>query len=407
VSARAVTATVAAAVLAGLLLSALVGVVYGWDGGRTTAEILVPLGAATALLAGWLVRRRSRLGGLRRQFLVGGALALAPLLLGTVLFTAVMFVNAHDAFLTAMLAAYATALGCGVSWLLARGALADVTAIDRALERVGDGERELAIARGGADELAVLAAGVETMAARLAAEERARRDLIQAISHDLRTPLTSLRLLAEAVDDGIVDPARQHDYLGRMTTHVRSLGALIDDLFELTRIEAGDIHWTLERIPLDALVAETVEAMRMQAAARSISVLAETPRAPVPAEANADQIQRVLFNLIQNAIRHTPADGAITVRLEPAGDRVEIEVADTGPGIAAAERDRIFEPFYRGGEDAVRNDDGSGLGLAICRAIVEAHGGTIWLADSARGARIRFSLPGAAAAAEAAALTPS
>lgn len=388
----------AAAVLLGLLLSALVGVVYDWHGARLTAEILVPVGAATALLAGALVRRRDRLGGLRRQLALGGALALAPLLLGTGLFTALMFVNAHDAFLTGLLAVYATLLGCCVSWLIARGALADVAAVEQALERVGDGDRAPRIATGGADELAALAAGVERMTARLGAEERARRDLIEAISHDLRTPLTSLRLLAEAVDDDLVDDATRHDYLGRMTTHVRALGTLIDDLFELTRLEAGEIRWTLEQVPLDALIAETVEAMRLQGAARSIAVRAETPAAPVPASANPEQIQRVLFNLIQNAIRHTPADGAVTVRLEPAGDRVEIEVADTGPGIAPADRDRVFDPFYRGGEAAARSDGGAGLGLAICRAIVEAHGGTIWLPACAEGARVRFSLPSAATA---------
>lgn len=382
----------AGAVLLGLLLSALVGVVYDWDGARTTAAILVPLGAATALLADALVRRRERLGGLRRQLALGGLLALAPLLIGAGLFTALMFVNAHDAFLTGLLAVYATLLGLGVSWLIARGQLADVATVETALERIGDGDRTPRITTGGADELAALATGVERMAARLGSEERARRDLLQAISHDLRTPLTSLRLLAEAVDDGLVDNATRHDYLGRMTTHVRALGTLIDDLFELTRLEAGDVRWSLEQVPLDALIAETVEAMRVQGAARSIAVRAETPSAPVPASANPEQIQRVLFNLIQNAIRHTPADGAVTVRLEAAGDRVEVEVADTGPGIAAADRERVFDPFYRGGEAAARSDGGAGLGLAICRAIVEAHGGTIWLPACEQGARVRFSL---------------
>ena len=101
----------------------------------------------------------------------------------------------------------------------------------------------------------------------------------------------------------------------------------------------------------------------------------------------------MLFNLIQNAIRHTPADGSVVVRAAPAGDAVEIEVADTGSGIAAAERDRVFEPFYRGGTDAARTSDGAGLGLAISRAIVEAHGGRIWLADAGAGTAVRFSLP--------------
>jgi signal transduction histidine kinase len=102
----------------------------------------------------------------------------------------------------------------------------------------------------------------------------------------------------------------------------------------------------------------------------------------------------VLFNLIQNAFRHTPADGSVTVAAESNGTDVTVEVADTGNGIRADERDRVFEPFYRG--DASRTNDGSGLGLSICRAIVEVHGGRIWLADSARGTRVRFTLPRAA-----------
>jgi signal transduction histidine kinase len=112
-----------------------------------------------------------------------------------------------------------------------------------------------------------------------------------------------------------------------------------------------------------------------------------------PARANPEKLQRVLFNLIQNAIRHTPADGSVVVRAQPAAAGIEIEVADTGEGIAPAERERVFSAFYRGGADAARGGDRSGLGLAVSRAIVEAHGGRIWVADSAQGTRVRFSLP--------------
>jgi signal transduction histidine kinase len=100
----------------------------------------------------------------------------------------------------------------------------------------------------------------------------------------------------------------------------------------------------------------------------------------------------VLFNLIQNAIRHTPADGSVTVRAASAGSSVEIEVADTGAGIPAPDLERVFDPFFRGGTEAARTRNGAGLGLAISRAIVEAHGGRIWVEDAARGARVRFSL---------------
>ena len=114
------------------------------------------------------------------------------------------------------------------------------------------------------------------------------------------------------------------------------------------------------------------------------------------ARGNPEALQRVLFNLIQNAIRHTPADGSVVVRAEPAhGPAVEIEVADTGQGIATQQRQRIFEPFVQGPTRAAGANGSAGLGLAIARAIVEAHGGRIWLAETGRGTHIRFTVPAA------------
>jgi signal transduction histidine kinase len=120
-------------------------------------------------------------------------------------------------------------------------------------------------------------------------------------------------------------------------------------------------------------------------------VAADVPPLPHLARADPEKLQRVLFNLIQNAIRHTPADGSVTVRAQPAGDWVEVEVADTGPGIARDERERIFDPFVR--SEAARPAGGAGLGLAISREIVEAHGGRIWVAESDVGTRVRFVIP--------------
>ena len=124
--------------------------------------------------------------------------------------------------------------------------------------------------------------------------------------------------------------------------------ALIDDLFELSRLEAGDIRWTLERVSLDELVTDTIAAMRVHAELKGVAVRADLPDSLHLARANPEKVQRVLFNLIQNAIRHTPADGSVVIRAEPVADRIEIEVADTGDGIDAAERELVFGPFYRG-----------------------------------------------------------
>jgi signal transduction histidine kinase len=249
--------------------------------------------------------------------------------------------------------------------------------------------------------LALVGAALATgLAVRLAMEERsrrqiedARRQMVAAVSHDLRTPLASLRLLVEAIDDGVVEGETRERYLGEMRTHVEALTALIDDLFELSRIEAGEISWTMERIELSRLIDETVAAMRGPAEARGVALAAELPPGEVPAQANAEKVQRVLLNLIQNAIRHTPADGSVTVRARTAPGGVEVEVADDGKGVPAGESERVFEAFYRGDES--RSDDGAGLGLAISRAIVEAHGGRIWLEDGSPGTRVHFTLKSA------------
>jgi signal transduction histidine kinase len=143
-------------------------------------------------------------------------------------------------------------------------------------------------------------------------------------------------------------------------------------------------------VRLSDLVQETVEAMRRENVAR---LVVDVPGDLVPARAAPEQIQRVLFNLIQNAIRHTPADGSVTVRAAIAGDGVQVEVADTGSGIADGDRERIFDAFFQGGEGAARTNGSAGLGLAISRAIVEAHGGQIWLEPSPAGTSVRFTLP--------------
>ena len=241
---------------------------------------------------------------------------------------------------------------------------------------------------------AALAAGLavrQTMEERMRRQvEDARRGLVAAASHDLRTPLASLRLLVEAIDDGVAGEDRDR-YLTEIRTHVAVLSDLIDDLFELSRIEAGDISWTMRQVELGELIGDTVAAFRTSAEERGVHLAAELPAGRVVAEADAEKVQRVLFNLIQNAIRHTPADGSVTVRAKGGPGGVEVEVADSGEGIPAGEGERVFDAFYRG--DSSRNEDGAGLGLAISRAIVEAHGGRIWLEDADPGTRVRFTLP--------------
>ena len=375
-----------------IALGGVVAIGYGAGDGVIVGVALAVLGAGVLGLAHALARRRPRLGPLRRQFAVGVAIAVGQLVVLAVLAAQLMFVSTHDAVLLMVVVVFAGVVAVRAAQLFAANAMRDVEALRDTLVAVGEGSRLPAPVTGSADELAQLARAANTAIAKLDRAETARGNLIAAVSHDLRTPITSLRLLAEAVDDEIVDADTRRGYLGQMRTHIDVLSDLIDDLFELSRLESGDIQWTLERVPLGQLVEEAVDALQPQADAKGVRVRADVREHP-PARANPEKVQRVLFNLIQNAIRHTPADGSVTVLAETVNGCVEIEVADTGDGIGDDDRPRVFEPFYRGGSDAARTRAGAGLGLAISRAIVEAHGGRIWLADAPSGTRVRFSLP--------------
>jgi len=373
---------------------------YGSRDGLLMALFMLVCGAPAIAGAHLLARRRAAAGSLARQLTTGTVAAVAPAMLGVGAIGALMFVSAHDAFTLGVLLVLAALLTAYSAAVLARGVMRDIETVRDGLRAVGEGRRDVDIVTDARDEVAELAAAANLMAGQLAEREaerdmaeKARRDLVAAVSHDLRTPLTSLRLLSEAVEDELVDPETRRRYLAQMSVHMRSLSALIDDLFELSRLEAGDIEWSMQQVALDELVCETVEAMRPHAERKMVVVRAEVNGSVAPAQANPEKLQRVLFNLIQNAIRHTPADGSVTVCAESNSTSVEVEVADSGEGVLKEERDRIFEPFFRGGEGKSRTGEGTGLGLTICRAIVEAHGGRIWLADSEAGTRVRFSLP--------------
>ncbi len=359
-----------------------------------------PTGHGASLIA----RARSWAGSLPRQFAIAVALAVAPVLIALVVFGWLMVISGDAVAEIAAIVIAAGGVAIGGARLFAHQITDDVSAIGRGLDAVARGERDVTIETAARDELRALAESANAMSAQLAAEERARtqsedarRNLVAAVSHDLRTPITSLQLLTEAIGDDIVDGEHRRAYVDRMRTHIGALSSLIDDLFELSRLEAGDITWSLHQIELHELVEETIEAMRVQADAKGVQVTATLPGEPTLARANPEKLQRVLFNLIQNAIRHTPTDGSVVVRAEPSPAGVEIEVADTGAGIAPDDRAGVFTAFYRGGPDAARTGEGAGLGLAVSRAIVEAHGGRIWLADSVQGTRVRFSLPEAVA----------
>jgi signal transduction histidine kinase len=204
--------------------------------------------------------------------------------------------------------------------------------------------------------------------------EAQRQDLITAVSHDLRTPLASLRAMAEAIDEGVVDDApTMRRYAAEMRRSAESLGALVDDLFELVQLEPEAIEAEARRATVEEVVDAAMAACDAHAQRKRLRLETELNGAgDAPC---SPRLGRVVQNLIQNAIRHTPADGTVRVEAERRPGALRLTVSDSGEGIPAHSLDRVFEPFWRG--DSARAGEGSGLGLALSKRIVEALGGEI------------------------------
>lgn len=272
----------------------------------------------------------------------------------------------------------------------------DIRALQDGLQAVADGDRAVRLRAIADDDLGELARVANRMIERLADDEArwetafaAHHDLVASASHDLKTPLAALSVLAEAIRDEVGDVHARDRYVGQLATQVQILGVMVDDLFELSRLQAGDLAWVPQRVRLGELIDESLEAMRPHAEHKRVVLASRVPDDLPPAHAHPEKVQRVLFNLLGNAIRHTPANGTVTVATEATAAVLETEVADTGEGVDPAVRDRVFEPFFRTGGSS---SGAAGLGLAICRAIIEAHGERIWLAGAGPGTRVRFSL---------------
>ena len=368
------------------------------------AVLLAGVGAGSGLLALVLSVALGRFGGVRGK-LVGAGLVGSLLLAGMVVAGArAMFISGHDlAVLLAMLI-FAALLAAGFSFLFAMPMARRIEEVRRGTQRLAGGELGAELAVGGSDEVAGLAADFNRMARMLeaAAEreremERARRDLVASVSHDLRTPLAAVRALVEAVADGVADdPGTKERYLASAQNELTHLGRLVDDLFELAQIDAGVLRLELEKASLHDLVSDTLASFRPQAERKGVRLVGEVAGGVDPVLMSPSRIQRVLHNLISNALRHTPADGTIAVRAEPRGEVVQVEVTDTGEGIAPDDLPRVFERSYRGEKSRPRreaDDPGAGLGLAIARGLVEAHGGHISHERPAgEGARFLFTV---------------
>jgi signal transduction histidine kinase len=242
--------------------------------------------------------------------------------------------------------------------------------------------------------LTAAAAGLAWMAearARERALEAQRRDLMIAVSHDLRTPLASLRAMAEAIDDEVVDdPATLRRYMAEMRAGIDCLVALVDDLFEFAKLDAGTLEVGVKHATVAEVVGQALSACDGQAVEKGLRIEARIEDAAV-ADCSP-HLTRVIQTLLQNAIQHTPADGTVVVRAArgPAGLRLTVE--DDGEGIPADALERVFDPFWS--RDPARSGNGSGLGLTLAKRIVESLGGRIEVdSEPERGSRFAVLVP--------------
>jgi signal transduction histidine kinase len=361
--------------------------------------------AGVATLAGaWLaLRATDRVLGLSIQAksFLGGLLAGGIALINVLIIAQLMFISTdHDLKLLTAVALFSTLVSAVFSVGVARSLATRISATTTAVRALAEGDLEARAEVSGGDEAGRLAQDINTLGERLReaqeqrdALDRERIELTAAISHDLRTPLASLRAMAEALDDGLISGDEGKRYYTMMRREIERLNRMIDDLMELARLDAGGLQLNRERLSVTEIAADVVDALQPQARLREVSVSLEaSEEKPIPVDAS--RIERAIGNLLRNAISHTPAGGSVRVSVSQDNGWTDVSVSDSGEGIEAGELQRVWERFYRAEKSRVRrseNDDGAGLGLAIVRGIVEAHGGTV-AARSEPGAGSTFTI---------------
>jgi signal transduction histidine kinase len=277
--------------------------------------------------------------------------------------------------------------------ILARGMTQPLRDMAQAARQMSKGDYRASVAVRSRDEVGQLAGAFNRMAGEMESLERLRRDLVANVSHELKTPISALRAHLENLLDGIEDP--NPALIGVMLQQSERLSRLVDQLLDLSRLEAGDVPLEIEPVPLAPLVERVIREVEVARPdrTRTLAVHNEVPSDLPPVQADRERIHQVLFNLLENAVRLTPPGGEVTVRALPENGACTISVEDTGPGIPKEHIPLVFERFYRVDPSRSRDDGGTGLGLAIARSVVEAHGGRIWAESQERGARLTFVLP--------------
>lgn len=313
-----------------------------------------------------------------------------------------MYLSEHDLTVAVAVAAISgvvsLVLVAVLGWLVARNS----RALSLAARRIGAGERLESAGRYSNSELNALADELVATSAKLAESrerehriESSRRELVAWISHDLRTPLAGIRAMAEALEDGIApDPARYHR---QMRIQVDQLSSMVDDLFELSKIDSDALHLSLKEVSLYDVVSDTVADLRPASRGRDIRV--EAPLAQdLVVMADPRELSRAIGNLLMNAVQHTPEGSPITVAVDLVDDRAMVSVIDAGGGIDENDLDRIFEPAWRGSKARTPSlhdgsSSGAGLGLAIVKGIMSAHRGEVSVRNVPGGCRFDLLLP--------------
>ncbi|HEX4787020.1 MAG TPA: HAMP domain-containing sensor histidine kinase, partial [Actinospica sp.] len=354
------------------------------------------------LIALWLLRGRA----VRLKLFAFAVTVVCAMAAGVLATAQQMFLSQHDFWVMLVVCLAAGVVALTMAVLLARSFSRDSRALHSALRRLGSDElrpeheggvhrRSNILSTGEFDalrrELALTAHRLAESRERERAMERSRRELVAWVSHDLRTPLAGLRAMAEALEDRVAeDPAVYHT---RIRQSVDRLTGMVDDLFELSRIHAGALRLSLEHIPLADLVDEAVVGADPLARARNVRLSADV-RTGLSVCVDVGEVSRALTNLVANAIRHTPSDGAVRVEAAHRDGVALLAITDACGGIPADDLDRVFEVAWRGTPARTPEPQaGAGLGLAIVRGIVEAHAGEVDVHNVGRGCRFEVRLP--------------
>lgn len=315
-----------------------------------------------------------------------------------------MFLNdEHDLILSGVLLLFAAIIATTFGIFVAASVTDGLRQLAQTAHQIAEGNLKARVSISGRDEVAMVGNTFNEMAAQLqqAAQEREelekmRKDLIAWTSHDLRTPLTSIRAMIEALHDGMVDdPEMVQRYYSTIRSDIIALNNIIDDLFELAQLDAGGLSMDKAHHALADLVSDALERFQALAKEQGITLQGEVAPNLGLVWMCAPKIGRVLANLVSNALRYTPSGGTVQVTAVRQKDGVVVTVQDDGPGFAADDLTRVFEQFYRGEQARSRaSGSGAGLGLAIARGIVVAHNGRIWAENAPEGgAVVGFFLP--------------